>query len=245
MKKIILILAFFSIALNAQKIEVFAASSTSKLMLDLKAHFLKTCASCEINFVFGASGKHYQLLRNGRKFDLFFSADSKYPEQIQKDSLALLEPKVYALGILALYFSDEKLLKDGLNALTKLRYISIANPRLAPYGEAALQILKNTGLYEKVKNKLILGENVSQALMYVDTKVAEVAILAYSLLVDKEKSKVLLINKSLYEPLRHSFVLTKYLKKDPKKEDLALKFSNFVLSKQGKEIIKKHGFDVE
>ena len=91
MKKIILILAFFSLALNAQKIEVFAASSTSKLMLDLKAHFLKTCASCEINFVFGASGKHYQLLRNGRKFDLFFSADSKYPEQIQKDSLALLE----------------------------------------------------------------------------------------------------------------------------------------------------------
>ncbi|TEY04612.1 molybdate ABC transporter substrate-binding protein [Campylobacter sp. US33a] len=247
MKKIffILMMSVFSLSLNAEKISIFVASSASKAMSEIKDEFLKTHPDDEIELVFGASGKHYQLLTQGREFDLFFSADAKYAAQIAKDNNAISKPKIYALGVVALYSLDENLLNGGIEKLSEkadiISHLSIANPKVAPYGVAATQTLEKLGLDKIFKDKIVLGDNISQPVVHVDTGVAQVGIVAYSLVspVNKPKGKVVLINEKYFTPLEQSFVITKYAKN----KKLATQFADFVSSKQGKDIIKKYGFN--
>lgn len=246
MKKIIIALSIlcFSSTLWAEKISVFVASSASKAINEVKEAFLKKHPKDEVELVFGSSGKHYQLLKEGREFDLFFSADAKYAAQIHKDGNAITQPAVYALGVVALYSLDEKLLQGGAEALSQkaqsIKHLSIANPKVAPYGVAAEEVLKNLKIYDTFKDKLVLGDNISQPVNHIDTGAAEVAFVAYSLVspVNKPKGKAVLVDTKLFSPLEQSFVITKYAK-DKK---LAKAFYDFVLSKEGKTIIEKYGF---
>jgi len=233
-----------SSSLFAEKISVFVASSASKAMSEVKDAFIKAHPKDEVELIFGASGKHYQLLSQGREFDLFFSADAKYAAQIQKDGNAITKPEVYALGVVALYSLDEKFLKGGVEALgakaKEINHLSIANPKVAPYGVAAEETLKNLKIYDTFKDKIVLGDNISQPVVHVDSGAAEVGIVAYSLVspINKPKGKAVLIDAKYFSPLEQSFVITKYAK-DKK---LAKEFSDFVLSKEGKAIIEKYGF---
>lgn len=238
---IFLIIFFYTLNLNAEKISIFVASSASKAMSEIKEEFLKKYPNNEIELVFGASGKYYQLLKQGREFDLFFSADEKYALEIQKDNNALTPPKIYALGVVVFYFLNEDLLKDGIQNLDKekIKHLSIANPKLAPYGVASIEILKNLNLYDAFKDKIILSDNISQPVMHVDSGVADIALVAYSLVFKDPKGKVAFIDNKLYTHLKQSFVITKYAKN----KELAFKFSDFVLCNEGKMIIKKYGFN--
>lgn len=246
MKKIIVVFVAlcFASALWAEKISVFVASSASKAMGEVREAFLKTHPKDEIELVFGASGKHYQLLKEGREFDMFFSADSKWAGQIAQDGNAASQPVVYALGVVALYSLNEKLLKGGEKVLKDkakaIKHISIANPKVAPYGVAAEEVMKNLGIYELFKDKIVLGDNISQPVNHIDTGAAELAFVAYSLVspINKPKGKVLVVDSALFSPLEQSFVITKY----GKGKKLAQEFSDFVLSKDGKAIIEKYGF---
>lgn len=246
MKKIIVafVALCFASALWAEKISVFVASSASKAMGEVREAFLKTHPKDEIELVFGASGKHYQLLKEGREFDMFFSADSKWAGQIAQDGNAASQPAVYALGVVALYSLDDKLLKGGEKALKDrakaIKHISIANPKVAPYGVAAEEVMKNLGIYELFKDKIVLGDNISQPVNHIDTGAAELAFVAYSLVspINKPKGKVLVVDSALFSPLEQSFVITRY----GKGKKLAQEFSDFVLSKDGKAIIEKYGF---
>lgn len=246
MKKIIVafVALCFASALWAEKISVFVASSASKAMGEVREAFLKTHPKDEVELVFGASGKHYQLLKEGREFDMFFSADSKWAGQIAQDGNAASQPAVYALGVVALYSLDDKLLKGGEKALKDkakaIKHISIANPKVAPYGVAAEEVMKNLGIYELFKDKIVLGDNISQPVNHIDTGAAELAFVAYSLVspINKPKGKVLVVDSALFSPLEQSFVITKY----SKGKKLAQEFSDFVLSKDGKAIIEKYGF---
>ncbi|ARJ57395.1 molybdate ABC transporter substrate-binding protein [Campylobacter cuniculorum] len=236
---------FFSLNLHAEKISVFVASSASKAMSEVRDEFIKTHPKDEIELVFGASGKHYQLLKEGREFDLFFSADAKYAEQISKDSNAISEPKVYALGVVALYALEDKFLENGIEGLAEkseqIKHLSIANPKVAPYGEAAEEVLHNLKIYDIFKDKIVLGDNISQPVLHVDSAAAEVGIVAYSLVsaVNKPKGKAVIIDDKLFKPLEQSFVITKYAKG----KELAKEFADFVVSEEGKKIIKKYGFN--
>lgn len=246
MKKMLFILAslFLASSLWAEKISVFVASSASKAMQEVKDEFIKKHPKDEVELIFGASGKHYQLLTQGREFDLFFSADAKYAAQIEKDGNAISKPAVYALGVVALYSLDEKFLQGGIEALASkakdIKHLSIANPKVAPYGVAAEESLKNLKIYDSFKDKIVLGDNISQPVIHVDTAAAEVGIVAYSLVspVNKPKGKAVLVDSKLFSPLEQSFVITKYAKG----KKLANEFSDFVLSKEGKAIIEKYGF---
>lgn len=247
MKKFLALLGFLSCIsfLNADKINVFVASSASKAMNEIKAEFAKTYPNDEIELIFGASGKHYQMLSQGREFDLFFSADAKYAEQIVKDGNAISKAEVYALGVVALYALDETLLQGGIEKFgekkDKIKSLSIANPKVAPYGVAATEVLKNLKLDTIFKDKIVLGDNISQPVLHVDSKAAEVGIVAYSLVskVNQPKGKAVLVDEKYFTPLKQSFVITKFAKDKP----LAKKFADFVLSPKGKEIIKKYGFN--
>ncbi|HED4860196.1 TPA: molybdate ABC transporter substrate-binding protein [Campylobacter jejuni] len=246
MKKLVLcfIVLFLSLNLNAQNLSVFVASSASKAMEEVKNEFLKSHPNDNIDLVFGASGKYYQLLKQGREFDLFFSADTKYAQAIYEDQNALDKPKVYVLGVLALYSLDENLLQGGVENLKekagKITHLSIANPKVAPYGIAAKEVLENLDLNELFKDKIVLGENISVPVLHVDSKNSDIAIVAYSLVspINHPKGKTSIINPKYFSPLEQSYVITKYAK-DKK---LAFEFSEFIGSSKAKEIFKKYGF---
>lgn len=186
---------------------------------------------------YGASGKAYAQLQNGLEYELFFSADSTYTKKIVDDKLALNEPLVYARGAIALYSLDESLIKKGIESLKGAKHISIANPKLAPYGVSALEILKNYEL--NLQDRLVLGDNIAQSVWFVDSGSAEVGLVAYSLLKGvKDESKYMLIDESKYNLLEQSFVITKYAKN----ETLAKEFALFITSSKAKEIFAKYGF---
>ncbi|HGQ6563031.1 TPA: molybdate ABC transporter substrate-binding protein [Campylobacter jejuni subsp. jejuni] len=246
MKKFIVFfgILFFTLHLNAQNLSIFVASSASKAMSEVKDEFLKTHPEDKIELVFGASGKYYELLKQGREFDLFFSADTKYAKAIYDDKNALIKPKVYVLGVLALYSLDENLLQGGVENLKekagKITHLSIANPRVAPYGVAAKEVLENLDLNELFKDKIVLGENISVPVLHVDSKNADIAIVTYSLVspIQSSKGKTSIIDAKYFSPLEQSYVITKYAK-DKK---LAFEFSEFIGSSKAKEIFKKYGF---
>ncbi|EFU6135472.1 molybdate ABC transporter substrate-binding protein [Campylobacter jejuni] len=246
MKKFIVFfgILLFASCLNAQNLSIFVASSASKAMSEVKDEFLKTHPEDKIELVFGASGKYYELLKQGREFDLFFSADTKYAKAIYDNKNALIKPRVYVLGVLALYSLDENLLQGGVENLKekagKITHLSIAYPKLAPYGIAAKEVLENLDLNELFKDKIVLGENISVPVLHVDSKNSDIAIVAYSLVspINHPKGKTSIINPKYFSPLEQSYVITKYAK-DKK---LAFEFSEFIGSSKAKEIFKKYGF---
>ncbi len=234
----------FVLVLNlfaSSKIDVFVASSAKDAMSEVRDEFLKEHKDVDVRLSFGASGKAYAQFSNGFEYDLFFSADNTYTAKIVADGMAISDAKVYAKGVIALLFNDTKLLKEGIDVLKTpaIKHISIANPKVAPYGVAATQILKSYGLYDDVVSKLVLGENIGQSVQFVDSGAAEVGLVALSLIKNKkDSSSYIVIDGSKFEPLEQSFVITKYAK-DKK---IAKDFADFVVSEKAKEIFSKYGF---
>jgi len=247
MKKLtaILFLAFsFNTVLWAQNIKVFAASSTKLSMQEIIKEFESQNPNDKIEVTYSATGKAYAQLTNGLEYDIFMAADSTYPQKIIQDGNAIGEAKIYALGVLAFYSHNEHLAAKGLEGIKdkEVKHISIANPRLAPYGEAAMEVLKNYALEDVAKSKLVLGDNIAQSVQFVDTHAAEIGIVAFSLVKKaKKESQFKLIDTTTYKPLEQSFVLTKYAKEKP----LAVKFGDFILSQRAKDIFKEYGFGVK
>ncbi len=232
----------FSINLYAEKLHVFVAASARNALTDVKDAFLKTRSNTndQVELSFGASGKAYQQFSQGLEYDLFFSADRKYAAQIVKDGNALENERVYALGAVAFYGLDAKVIEAGLKNLKpdSIQHFSIANPKVAPYGVAAEEVLKNMNLYDMFKDKIVQGDNVSQAVSFVDSGAAEVGLVAYSLVVNNAKGKAMLVDSSLYTKMEQAFVITKYAQN----KKIAQDFANFIHSDTAKDIFKKHGF---
>ncbi|SUW98176.1 molybdate transport system substrate-binding protein [Campylobacter jejuni subsp. doylei] len=134
---------------------------------------------------------------------IFFSADTKYAKAIYDDKNALIRSKVYVLGVLALYSLDENLLQGDIENLKekagKITHLSIANPKVAPYGVATKEVLENLDLNELFKDKIVLGENISVSVLHVDSKNADIAIVAYSLVspINHPKGKASIMTQSI------------------------------------------------
>lgn len=229
---------------QAQTLEIFGATAVKMAMQELKNAFLQEHPEANIVLHAGSSGKAYAQFMNGMKYDLFFSADSNYPKAIAEKGESLGDARPYALGKIALYVLDETLLDASLKILesARVKKVAIANPKVAPYGVGAMEILENSGVLNKVESKLVLGENLSQAIHFVDSGAAEAGLVAYALLKENStiRGKSILIDQVLYTPLVQSYVLTKYAKENP----LAVAFAAFVESEKGKTILRHYGFGV-
>ncbi len=238
------IICSLSVVSFGDSIKVFVASSAKLAMTDVANEFKKSNPNDEIVLTFSATGKAYAQLSNGFPYDIFMAADSKYPAKIVADGLVISTPEIYAMGVVALYSNDKNLIKQGINALKskKVKHISIANPKVAPYGVAATEILASYGLTNATASKIVMGDNIAQSVQFVDSGAADIGLVAYSLLkVGQPKGEYLVIDKSKYAPMEQSFVLTKYAKGKP----LATKFASFITSKSAKELFKKYGFETK
>ncbi|MEI6900804.1 MAG: molybdate ABC transporter substrate-binding protein [Bacteroidota bacterium] len=244
-KSIILAFCLFIIATNnlpAQTVSVAAAADLRFVMDELISEFKKTNPDAKVEVIYGSSGNLYQQIVNQAPFSIFFSADIAYPKKLDSLKLAVSKPKLYAIGHLVLW-SGAMDVSKGMDLLTSpdVKKIAIANPRVAPYGKRAMECLKYYGLDDKITDKIVQGENVSQAAQFVLTGNAEVGLIALSLALSpemKSKGKFFPINEKSYSKLEQAYVIVK----NPKTNKEVLKFIQFIENEQSRKLFGKYGF---
>ncbi len=208
-----------SVEARAQTLTVAAASDLQSVLPQIAERFQRETGHA-VTLTFGSSGNFLAQIQNGAPFDLFFSADIDYPKQLEMAGLT--EPGTlynYAIGKIVVWTrSDSGIdVRRGLAALDdpRIRKIAIANPEHAPYGRAAVAALQRQQLYEKVRGKLVLGENISQAAQFVQSGNAEVGILALSLALAPalaSSGRISSFRDSLYPPIDQGAVILRQSK---------------------------------
>ncbi|MCU1285507.1 MAG: modA [Acidobacteriales bacterium] len=237
----------FSTSVLAQsELTIAAASDLSAAMKELVAGFEKQSGT-KVKTTFGSSGNFYAQIQNGAPFDIFFSADVEYPRKLESAGLAeagtLYE---YARGQIVLWVRNDSPLDITTLQMVALldstvRKIAIANPSHAPYGRAAVAALRHFGLSNKVRDKFVIGENISQTAQFVETGNAQVGIIALSLGLSpalKDKGKYWEVPLDAYPPLEQAAVVIK----SSNNKAAANAFFAYVRSPAGQEILQRYGF---
>lgn len=193
----------------------------------------------------GSSGNFFSQIENGAPFDLYFSADIRYPQQLEEKGHAVAGSLYkYAVGRIVLWTRQDSRIavEKGLEVLRdpSIRKIAIANPKHAPYGRAAVAALDSAKVYGEVKDRLVLGENISQAAQFIESGACEAGIIALSLALapSMKAGKYYEIPANLHAPLEQGAVI---LKKSSNPEQ-AKAFLEFVKGPQGQEIMHRYGF---
>jgi molybdate transport system substrate-binding protein len=243
-----LLLLFTATFAAAQEITVAAAADMSSVLPQIVAAYTeKTGQSVKLSF--GASGSLTNQIENGAPFDIFFSADEQYPQQLIKEELALKETLYrYAVGQLVLWIpADSPLVLSelGINTLLdpSIKKIAIANPATAPYGRAAEATLRHFGIYDKVSSRLVVGENIAQAAQFVETGNAQAGLIALSHAVApalKDRGRYWKVPLDAYPTLNQAAVVLSR----SQQQDAARKFLDFLRSPEGASLLTSYGFSL-
>ena len=240
--------ALLSVSLVAGEISIAVAANLSDVIEVFKAEFVKTNPQTKVNTVLGASGKFATQIKAGAPFDLFLSADMKFPQSLYEEKFAVTSPVIYASGALAMMSIRGLDLSKGIDLITdaKVEKIALANPKTAPYGAAAVEAFKNAKLYEKVESKLVYGESISQAVQFATTAadvgfVHKSAFYSENMKKYKEGKDWVNVDTKLYTPIAQGIVILKQAENNVE----AKAFYDFVLSSKGKEIFKSYGYLVQ
>lgn len=220
---------------------VSAASDLTYAFQEIEAAFEQETGD-RVVFNFGSSGQLAQQIREGAPVDVFASASLKFVEELEKKGLIIPGTKmIYARGRVGLWPRDNSpFYPQNVQDLTRpeIKLIAIANPEHAPYGMAAMQVLQSAGIWETVKSKLVIGENINQTLQYAKTKNVDVAIVALSLAVGSDNTRWTLIPENLHQPINQALGI---VKSTPHEQE-ARQFVVYVNSPQGRQIMRKYGF---
>lgn len=228
---------------SAADVSVAVAANFAAPMKLIAADFEKDSGH-KLNLSMGATGKFYTQIHNGAPYEVFLAADDETPARLEKEGKGVAGSRLtYAIGRLALWsatpdFVDPAgaVLKSG-----KFSHIAIASPKLAPYGQAALQVLQKLNLADALKPKLVQGENISQAFQFVSTGNAELGFVALSQVQENgalKSGSVWVVPDSLYEPIRQDAVL---LDKG-KESEAARALLTYLKSDKAKKIIERFGY---
>jgi molybdate transport system substrate-binding protein len=228
----------------AQKLRIAVAANAQFVSRILAQEFKKQIA-VEAELIVSSSGKLTTQIEHGAPFDIFLSADIKYPQELYSKQFATAKPEIYAYGKLVMWSKKGIDLSKGLNSLTNnsVKKIAIANKALAPYGEAAEQALQRTNLLARLKTKLVYGESIAQVNQYLLTGVADVAFTAKSVVLDpdqKNNGNWKEVDPKLYKPIAQGVVVLKSSKAENLKH--AIQFYKFLFSAKAKQIFKQYGY---
>lgn len=243
--KILFSLLIITSSVFAGIAKITAASDLIYAFNQMKSMFEKQNPGDKILISFGSSGKAYTQIKNGAPYDMYFSANMKYVQNLEKKGFTVTVPKIYAYGRIGLWLPKDKKIdiSKGLSILLdpRIKKIAIANPEHAPYGVAALGALKNQKYYKKIKDKMVTGENVSQVAAFVQSGAADIAVLPISLALSKrlkKKGNFYLFPENWHNPIIQGYAILKH----GKDNQTAKKFENFVSSKEAREIFNRYGF---
>src|SRR5580658_2225576 len=238
-------MAPFTIHSQKQEVVVAAAADLKFAMDSLITDFSKNNPDVMIKVVYGSSGNFFQQIGNGAPFDLFFSADIDYPRQLSARHLTLSDTHLYGTGQLVLWSKTIDPAVDKMNTLlnSAITKIAIANPAHAPYGRRAEEALRHYQLYNQVKDKLVMGENIAQTAQYAQSGAADIGIIALSLALSpamqQSGGKYWLIPADSHQPLEQGFILLPHAKGNQG----ASQFMNFIITPEARVILKSFGFN--
>ena len=245
MRKVILTLLFvFAQSVSAQQTTVAVAANMKDAFAEINAAFRAT-GKPQIRVIYGSSGNFAAQILNGAPFNLFISADERFPMELYKRGKTIDEGVVYASGKLAIISKNSTNTKSFeskeaiTRAIQRANKIAIAKPDLAPYGKAAVEYLKTEGFWDLAKDKLIYGDNIGVATMYVVTGGADIGFTALSLAKSAEVAKqtsFVLVDHTLYEPIKQRMVLMKGSSQE------AIDLYRFMQGEQAKLILRKYGY---
>lgn len=196
---------------------------------------------CEM--VVGSSGKFTAQITAGAPFDVFLSADLQYPEVLHRNGMTEGAPIVYAQGKLVLWTVREGL-EPSIATLGKneVKHIALPNPKTAPYGTAAVAALNEYGIFDVVKEKLVYGESIGQATQFVLTGAAEMGFTSKSVVLSGKLGDNVAwqeIDDSTYAPISQGMVI---IAGRTSNVNRSKKFADFLLSEQGKDILRAYGY---
>lgn len=245
---LVLILSSLSPLASAQEITVAAAADLNYALKELAARFEQK-AGDKVTLSFGSSGNLFSQIESGAPYDLFFSADEQYPKKLAAAGLLdLASLRIYAVGHLVLWVPsssglDPQTLKMDLLTQPSVQRIAIANPEHAPYGRAAMAALVHFGLEDRVKNKLVFGENISQAAQFVQSGNAQAGLIALSLAMSpamKGAGRYWELPSDSYPELRQAVGIVSA----SKRKQAAEVFLDYVTSREGAAVLEQYGFHV-
>ena len=245
MKKVLIIIAFLASTLSASSINIAVAANVSYAIDELKKEFSKTNPNINVRVTLGSSGKLTAQIKNGAPYELFMSANMKYPDALYADALATTKPIIYAQGSLAYLSAKKRDFSKGILMLKdkSISKIAMANPKTAPYGKAAVQAMKNAKVYKDVKKKLVYAESISQTVAYAVTA-TDLGFVAKSSLYSPKMTRFKKginwsdVDAKLYTPINQGIVM---LKASNNNKDVKA-FYDFILSKKAKEIFQNYGY---
>ncbi|HHB92114.1 MAG TPA: molybdate ABC transporter substrate-binding protein [Thioploca sp.] len=185
-----------------------------------------------VNISFGSTGQLYTQIRHGAPFDIFLAGDMQRPQKLVTDGLAN-NLFVYARGRLILWSKKSNLLVKNMLNNNQFNRLAIAHPKIAPYGAAAKQVLEKLGLWDRLQDKIIRGNNISQAYQFIITSNAELGFIALSQY--QNTGSYWLIDENLYSPILQGAVS---LNQKP----VTKEFIKFLQGRIAHKTIKKSGY---
>ncbi len=224
------------------QITIAAAANLTEVFGQIGTAF-EADTGIHVVYSFASTGDLTRQIENAAPFDVFAAADVKHVTELERKGLLTVDTfVVYARGRLAVWAAPGSTLQlKSLTDLTQpaVRFIAIAKPELAPYGSAAIEALKNSGIWAKVEPKVVYAENISMAKQYAATRNADASFTAYSLVM-KSSGSLLLVDEKLHAPLDQALAV---LKRSPN-QDQALQYRKFVLGDKGRTILERYGYQV-
>ncbi|WP_375765781.1 molybdate ABC transporter substrate-binding protein [Archangium gephyra] len=226
-----------------------AAASDLKFALDeLLEEFRAHNPGTEVQVTYGSSGNFLAQIANGAPFDVFLSADVAYPRKLAEQGLVEGDVFLYAVGRIVVWVPKDSPLpleQRGLEALREpsVQRIAIANPQHAPYGRAAEAALKSQGVYDAVKDRLVLGENIAQTAQFVQSGAAEAGIIALALAYApamRGQGRFWEVPLEAYPRMEQGGAILKRAKAP----ELARRFRDHLLGLEGTALLKRYGFSL-
>jgi len=243
----IVILAVFTACKTTEEhktITIATAANMQFAMQELADAFTqKTGTSCDL--VISSSGKLTAQIKEGAPYDIFVAANMKYPQEVYAAGRAKTKPKVYAYGKLVLWSLNENIRVD-LETLESeaIQHIALANPKTAPYGTAAVSALMQLKVYDRIENKLVFGESISQTNQFILSGAAELGFTAMSVVKApsmQSRGVWISVADSLYDPIEQGVVLIEHAT-TTKPEAAA--FYEYLFSEEAQKILQDFGYSI-
>lgn len=234
----------FALAASAQAetLTVAVAANFKKPAEEIGAAF-KAKTGDEVKYAFGATGQFAAQIRNGAPFDILLAADDTTAPALAKNGLALASSNfVYARGTLVLYSTTLPVKEQGEQILRKgdFAHVSIANPKTAPYGTAAIEAMKKMGVYDALKPKIVEGSNIGQTFDFVATGNAQAGFVALSQAIGAGKGQWWVVPQADYAPIDQSAILLK----PGENKAVAKAYLDFLRGPEARTVIEKYGYTI-
>jgi molybdate transport system substrate-binding protein len=223
---------------------VIATAANAQMAIEKIAADFEDQTGIATEIIISSSGKHTAQIEAGAPYDIFISADLKYPNRLFELGLTTKPPEIYAYGKLLLWINSA-VSDSSINAIlsNEIRHLAIPNPETAPYGMAAKSALVNSGLFDAVSSKIVYGESVAQTNQYIISNTTEAGFTAASTAITPRQMTDGLwieVPDSLYPPIEQGIVIIKA----SRKQENAERFFAYLFGHEAKLIFMEYGYSV-